>query len=217
MEPNDAQPPVQFGWKRGDDHESLMMREWLVTNALGGYASGTIGGACTRRFHGILIAALPAPLARTMMLNHVEEWIEAAEGLCWRLSGDELGGGKQVGYPEDGFLDEFVMELGLPVWRYEKGGIRLEKREIMPHLQNTTYVVYKLISGPAELTLNLRPSIHFRPHEGLLSSDVSHRWTVTTNGNDIDISDHRDDYPTLHLQLFGPSASLDREERTLLC
>jgi hypothetical protein len=41
-----------------------------VTNGLGGYASGTIGGACTRRFHGLLIAAMPAPLGRVMMVNH---------------------------------------------------------------------------------------------------------------------------------------------------
>jgi predicted glycogen debranching enzyme len=213
MERDDSQP-VQPGWRRGDDDEALLMREWLVTNALGGYASGTIGGACTRRFHGYLIAALPAPLARTMMLNHVEEWIETADGICWRLSGDEQGGGKTIGYPEHDILEEFVMEYGLPVWRYSKGDIRLEKRVIMPHLQNTTYVIYKLISGPANVTLNVRPSLHFRPHEGLLSSDVSKEWTVTSNGDDIDISDNRD-YPPLHLRIFGTNARLARDERTL--
>ena len=214
MESNESQP-VQFGWRRGDDPDALLTREWLVTKALGGYASGTIGGACTRRFHGLLIAALPAPLSRTMMFNHLEEWIETKDGVCWRLSADEQGGGAKVGYPEADFLEEFTMECGLPVWRYEKNGIRIEKRVVMPHLQNTTYVFYKLVAGPPDLTLNLRPSLHFRPHEGLLSSDVSHHWTVTTNGDDIEISDNRDDYPTLRVRVFGAEAKLDREERVL--
>jgi len=54
-----------------DDPEALVTREWLVTNALGGYASGTIAGVMTRRYHGLLIAALAAPLGRTVMLSHV--------------------------------------------------------------------------------------------------------------------------------------------------
>ncbi|MBV9067096.1 MAG: glycogen debranching enzyme N-terminal domain-containing protein, partial [Acidobacteria bacterium] len=99
--------PMQSGWKRGDARDELLTREWLVTNALGGYASGTIGGANTRRFHGFLIAALPAPLGRTMMFNHLEEVLEGPDGLCWRLSGDEHGG-REVAFPEDGILEEFA-------------------------------------------------------------------------------------------------------------
>src|SRR5207245_7763971 len=58
-------------WRGGqtNDPASLVDREWLVTNGLGGYASGTVSGAATRRYHGLLIAALPAPLGRLMMLN----------------------------------------------------------------------------------------------------------------------------------------------------
>ena len=57
------------------DSESLLTREWLVTNGLGGYASGTISGVATRRYHGLLIAALPSPLGRMMMFNHLVEQI----------------------------------------------------------------------------------------------------------------------------------------------
>src|SRR5207237_8692935 len=53
--------------------EGLVDREWLVTNGLGGYASGTISGACTRRYHGLLVASLPAPFGRQMMLNYLSE------------------------------------------------------------------------------------------------------------------------------------------------
>src|SRR5437870_5166461 len=58
---------------RGDDARQLPGQEWLVTNGLGGYASSTIAGAVTWRYHGLLIAALPAPLGRVVMLNHLAE------------------------------------------------------------------------------------------------------------------------------------------------
>lgn len=110
--PASPSPPVQIGCKRGDPSGEMLSREWLVTNALGGYASGTIGGANTRRFHGFLIAALPAPAGRTMMFNHLEETLEGPDGLCWRLSGDEHGG-RDVALPEDGALEEFAFSYPL--------------------------------------------------------------------------------------------------------
>ena len=59
-------------WARSEsEREALLTREWLVTNGLGGYASGTVSGVATRRYHGLLIAALPAPLGRMMTLSHL--------------------------------------------------------------------------------------------------------------------------------------------------
>src|SRR3954471_24336447 len=55
--------------------EVLLNREWLVTNGLGGYSSGTVSGAVTRKYHGILVAALPAPLGRVVMWSHVSEFL----------------------------------------------------------------------------------------------------------------------------------------------
>src|ERR1700754_1679335 len=69
--------------------EALVTREWLVTNGLGGYASGTVGGVSTRRYHGLLIAAMPAPLGRMMMLNHLSEQIRLDDGKIVLLSGEE--------------------------------------------------------------------------------------------------------------------------------
>ena len=69
-------------WERSPsaDPELLLSREWLVTNGLGGYASGSISGVCTRRYHGLLIAALPAPYGRMVMLNHVAEEFRLPDG-----------------------------------------------------------------------------------------------------------------------------------------
>ncbi|HSY49475.1 MAG TPA: amylo-alpha-1,6-glucosidase [Thermoanaerobaculia bacterium] len=204
---------VQSGWKRGESRDALLLREWLVTNALGGYASGSLGGANTRRFHGFLIAALPAPLGRTMMFNHMEEILEGPGGLCWRLSGDEHGG-RAVVFPEDGILEEFAVENGKPVWRFAMGGIRIEKRVLMPHLQNTSYIVYRLLEGPAGLHLRLRPSLHFRPHEGLLTGPLGDGWraSIEESGRGIEVTDG-ETYPPLRILAFGGDVSIQQDPR----
>jgi len=195
----------QPGWKRGEPLHDLVEREWIVTNGLGGYASGTIGGACTRRFHGKLIAAMPSPLGRTMMLNHLEEWIEGSNGLRLRLSGDEYGT-REINYPDA--LAEFLLEGGVPLWRFANEVLELEKRVVMPYAQNTTYIVYRLLRGPEGLTLSLRPSVNFRPHEGLLSEDAE--CTLTLNENEIEISESND-YPTLRIAMIGESVAIEPE------
>src|SRR5918992_3053389 len=75
-----------------DDLEPLVRREWLVTNGLGGYASGTLLGVMTRRYHGVLVAALRNPLGRTVMLNHLIERVVLGDGTVARLGGEELVG-----------------------------------------------------------------------------------------------------------------------------
>src|ERR1700726_4781716 len=94
----------------GDQAEELLTREWLVTNGLGGYASGTVAGVATRRFHGLLIAALPGPLGRVMMLNHLSEQVRVPDGKTVHLGGEERQGTLEV--PGAGFLSEFRLEAG---------------------------------------------------------------------------------------------------------
>ena len=76
-------------WSHEEDlHEQqYLTREWLVTNGLGGYASGTVAGVATRRYHGLLIAALPAPLGRVIMFAHLSEQLRLENGTLARLSG----------------------------------------------------------------------------------------------------------------------------------
>src|SRR5262245_20104480 len=137
--------------------------EWLVTNGLGGYASGTMTGIISRRFHGYLVAALPAPRGRTMMLNHLSTTISTDNGGA-RLSEEQAGTNQPMAS-----LREFRLELGLPVWTFEHEGHVIERRIMMPHRQNTVLVTFQRLSGVGSMRMALRPWIYFRPHEGTLS------------------------------------------------
>src|SRR6266508_1637988 len=89
------EPIRRLAWPPADaaEPDALVTREWLVTNGLGGYASGTVAGVITRRYHGVLIAALPAPYGRTVMLSHVAEELHLADGRCYEFGGRERTGG----------------------------------------------------------------------------------------------------------------------------
>src|SRR5438034_4317274 len=95
------------------DAETLVTREWLVTNGVGGYASGTVSGVVTRRYHGVLIAALAAPLGRTVMLTHVAEQVRLPDGRRCEIGGRERVGGDTPDAHGTGYLTEFRLEAGL--------------------------------------------------------------------------------------------------------
>src|SRR5262245_62050248 len=78
----------------GSAPELLLGREWLVTNGLGGYASNTVAGVPTRSYHGLLIAALPAPLGRMLLLNDVSELVRLPGGKNVVFGGAEYLGGR---------------------------------------------------------------------------------------------------------------------------
>jgi predicted glycogen debranching enzyme len=167
--------PVRQGWRRGDDRDALVTREWLLANGLGGYASGTVGCLPTRRFHGLLIAALPAPLGRTMMLNHLTEQVRLADGTLLPMTGVEpfLGA---LELPEP-VLAEFRLENGRPAWRYQHGPVILDKWIVVPNRQNTVHVSYALRAADAPVRLIIRPEVDIRPHEGTLGGEASYAPT----------------------------------------
>src|SRR5438034_7053213 len=119
-------PWAQTEAHRPDLREDLLTREWLVTNGLGGYASGTVAGVATRRYHGFLIAALPAPLGRIMTLSHLSEKVRLKTGRDVFFGGDELADGAPTLHGAD-YLIDFRLEFGLPVWQYEINDVVIEK------------------------------------------------------------------------------------------
>lgn len=202
-------------WPGADapDHEVLLTREWLVTNGLGGYASGTVSGACTRRFHGLLIAATPSPLGRVMMLNHLWEDLRLPDQTRVDLRAEERA--------EHGLelhtavhLDEFRLEAGLPVWRYRVGGFLLEKRLFMPYRQNSVFLSYRLLEGQGSLRLKLRPAVHFRRHDAPVSMPLGERYVLTAIEDRYEI-DAGNGLPALRLRLCGQRGSFTVENRRL--
>ncbi|MBX9584974.1 MAG: amylo-alpha-1,6-glucosidase [Gemmataceae bacterium] len=165
--------------------QSLLSREWLVTNGLGGYASGTVAGVCTRRYHGLLVAALPNPLGRRMMFNHLSEQVRLPDGSLFGFGGEELPGAPMQ--PHAGHLAEFRLEMGLPVWRYDFKGVSLERRVFLPHRQNTVSISYRLLSGAAPVRLQLRPSVHFRGHDEPLTDLPAepYGWDAVEGGYEL--------------------------------
>ena len=133
--------------------------EWLVTNGLGGYASETVSGTLTRRFHGLLISALPAPLGRMMMLNQLRSTVHT-KGRVFALDGETR---RDTEGEESSGLVEFRLEMGLPVWRYEFESVVIEKRLVMPYLQNSVHILYRVLQAELPVRLTLRPMVHFRP------------------------------------------------------
>jgi predicted glycogen debranching enzyme len=186
--------------------DDLATREWLVANGLGGYASGTVSGVITRRYHGVLIAALPGRLGRMVMLSHVAEQVRLANGHRIEIGGRERSGDAPDAHGT-GYLTEFRLEMGLPVWRYEADGIAIEKRVFMPHTQNTVYVMYELISGPESIELALRPSVNFRAQEQPVSEPLGWPYEFRSVDKEHEIEQKNSGLPPLRLRLCGPDAT----------
>jgi predicted glycogen debranching enzyme len=184
--------------------------EWLVTNGLGGYASGTVAGVVTRRYHGLLVASLPAPLGRMVLLNHLLERVRLRDGRVMWL-GDESQVAGTNAADRGGTLIEFRLDLGLPVWVYEFEGLRIEKRLLMPHGHNTTHVTYRLLSGKGPIRLTLRPSIHFRSYEAPVTEGGSLPYTVNAVKNRYEVC-AGPGLPVLRLRLHGERAAFTLDE-----
>ena len=145
---------VHFGREVCGDLQAAESREWLVTNGIGGFASGTIATAMTRRYHGLLVAALQPPVGRTHLVAGFDETATYL-GVSYKLATHDWSSGAidPKGYI---FLESFRLEGTTPVWTYALADALLEKRIGMLRGENTTYVTYSLLraSGPVSIELN---------------------------------------------------------------
>jgi predicted glycogen debranching enzyme len=159
------QPLVGFGREICGDLPTSFRREWLVTNGIGGFASGTVAGINTRRYHGLLVAALTPPAERTVLVGGAVEWA-LYEGRRYPLSTHEFGDGliDPQGYRH---LESFSLEGTVPVWIFALGDALLERRLWMVHGANTTYVSYRLLRGSALVQLQVTPLVIYRDFHAL--------------------------------------------------
>ena len=168
--------------------EVLLDREWLVTNGLGGYASGTVSGACTRRYHGLLIAALPAPFGRYVMFNHLAEEIKLEDRKTLRLDNEDVSG--------DG-VETAIRLAGRVSRRNGVAGVGIRNRPGAGGKANFASLLAKhgacdlsaWLSAPGSVRLRLRPSMHFRSHEAPVNDPLRHPYELTARHERIEIRD----------------------------
>ncbi|WP_420640791.1 amylo-alpha-1,6-glucosidase [Candidatus Leptofilum sp.] len=168
---------IDFGRELCGDLATAESREWLVTNGIGGYASGTVAGTLTRRYHGLLMAALEPPLGRTLLLAKLDETVEY-EGIYPRsgrfyplyvnrwANGVVDGNGHQT-------INRFHLEGTTPVWTYAFGNALLEKRIWMQSGANTTYIQYKLVRATGPLTMEAKAFVNYRDYH---STTIVNDW-----------------------------------------
>jgi glycogen debranching enzyme len=159
---------IGFGREICGDLTTAAAREWLVTNGIGGYASGTVAGVLTRRYHGLLVAALDPPLGRTLLLTKLEEVVHYHHRV-YSLSTDRWIDGS---VDPDGYrhIERFWLQGTVPTWRFACGDALLEKRVWMQQGANTTFVQYTLTRATQPLALMLKALVNYRDHHGSIRS-----------------------------------------------
>jgi predicted glycogen debranching enzyme len=141
------------------DLDYALAREWLQTNGIGGYASSTLAGLNTRRYHGLLVAAARPPVGRMVLLAKLEETLVVG-GRRYELAANRYPG---VIHPRGHQYLVAFRRLPCPTFVYHVDGCELEKSIFMVQGENTTVVQY-LFRGPAAATLELRALIAFRDY-----------------------------------------------------
>jgi predicted glycogen debranching enzyme len=203
-------PKIPWNKEDAADTKPLLYYEWLVANGLGGYASGTVSGVRTRRYHGLLIAAIPAPWGRVIMLNHMTEEVVLQDGACVRLASER----SRPQSCEPSILSQFRLESGLPVWRYMKNDLVVERKLFLHHNQNSVYIVYRMLAGEGSVQLRLSPAVNFRRHQDPPDAAREGNYSITLFGeNRYEISSNGS-LPPLRFVLYGRKPAFHVDEQT---
>ena len=176
------------------DLEAASQREWLETNGLGGYASSTICGMNTRRYHGLLVAATQPPVGRMVLLSKMEETLRI-RGKAYELSVNQYPG---VIHPQGHlFLKQFRLDP-FPIFLYEVDGVQVEKSVFMPQGKNVTVVRYELRGDTDTCTLEVRPLIAFRDYHSTTHENPVLDGTLQVERGRVRVSPYRG-LPSLYL------------------
>jgi predicted glycogen debranching enzyme len=173
-------------------------REWLLADGLGGYASSTVIGLNTRRYHGLLVAARTPPVGRMVLLSGLEQALTVGERRH-ELSTNAYGGG--VVHPR-GFERALSFELDpLPTLTFEVDGGRLTRTVARVHGEPATAIVYTY-DGPGPAVLELRPLLAYRDHHALQHENGAVHHETARAGEDVVLAPY-DGCPPLHLRPAG--------------
>jgi predicted glycogen debranching enzyme len=187
---------IQIDQTRPENLNPALQLEWLESNGLGGWASSTIIGAHTRRYHGLLVAALRPPVDRMVMLSKLDEAIEFNKERIELGTNLFPGTVHPAGYQ---YLKTFSKNL-FPSFIYETGGIRLQKTVAAVNGENTTLILYEVLEAPSAFTLRLQPFMAGRGYHSLMqANDAIGRQSKFENG--VLTSRLYEGLPELHLYI----------------
>jgi len=193
-----------------------LSREWLETNGLGGFASSTLVGLNTRRYHGLLTASTTPPTGRVLLLSKLEETV-VVDGQRYELAANQYPG---VIHPQGyQYLKEFRLDP-FPVFIYHVAGLEIEKRILMVHDENTTVTEYELRavkgsnkSSKTQCVLELRPLIAFRDYHSTTHKNDALNPALDSKDGLVSITA----YPSLPPLYFAHNAQkLENENRWYL-
>ena len=172
--------PLTLGRDSVAGLDNATRREWLVANGMGGYASSTVGLLNTRRYHGLLVAALRPPVERLVLVAKLNAMVRY-EGISASLATSEYADGT-IDSCGAQFLEEFRLEGQHPVWTWVIGDALLEQRIWMAQGRNTTYVQFHLLRASATMQLDLRPLCTYRDYHSLRRGHADVDVVATLDG-----------------------------------
>ena len=163
-------------------------REWLVTNGIGGYASGTVSGLLTRSYHGLLLAAIDPPVGITLMLTKLDETVNY-DGVKYPIHTNRWADGTIAPYGYKN-IESFYLDGTTPVWIYACADALVEKRIWMQQGSNTTYIRYTMLRGSLPLSINLKALVNYRDrHSTTQSQGLNYEVTNHTRGIKVKASE----------------------------
>ena len=157
--------------------DKALRKEWLITNGIGGFASSTIVGCNTRKYHGLLVAPFAAPGRRKLILSKVDESLEI-EGKTYNLYTNISNN-----YISDGYKRQTSFEKDyVPIFRYKVKDVEISKIICMEYGKNTVCILYKVKNKGSKAKLTLAPIMNFRDfHQMNTNHNFILKQTVLNN------------------------------------
>ena len=195
--------PISFDAAVTHDLEAAAGKEWIEANGLGGWASSTVAGCHTRRYHGLLVAATRPPIGRMVLVSKLAESLNVA-GRVFELDTNRYAGTVHPHGHE--FLTSFTLDP-MPVFVYDAGGVTLRKTVAAIHGENTTVVLYEILDAPDEVSLELRPLVAIRDYHALSRANDAIRFANASFKDGVFRATPYDGAPELFLQAAGTTFS----------
>ena len=163
------------------EFKDLIQREWVISNGIGGFAASTVTGANTRKYHGLLVAALTPPARRFLVLSKVDESIEF-NGCKYPLYTNICDN-----YISDGYkrIESFEKKY-VPTYTYKIDDISIQKTISMQYGRNTVVVLYNIKNGNYNSKLTLAPIINYRDFHQV-NKDTEFNLRENINGTKVRI------------------------------